>query len=282
MRLVDAAAYFDRTVCTDAYTLGSPFNGQLNVFDDSARDGTTVLRRVLSVADGTPIPARRAIQAHGQFYIIGADHIDSFNGAVIRRKYVCHRADGLAVAASADQALRALAGTSMYAGRVWVKDMKELETSSRLSAFMSIFVASTETVGVGDFVSLSGRWHLVRNVFLGAAGFLTLESDQLAADCLGTAAYSARAGNVYDAVNDVIDGATATVPVMVHRWQDDFFYRLMTSAKFEVGDVVARVSKTNVPTALAGDTFVFAGDHYNVVSVRDDGRGAWTLHARRG
>lgn len=281
MHLKDAAAFFDRMVCADAYDASRTFKGQLNLFDDSMRDGTTVVRRVLSVADTVVLPARRAVTIHGEVWLLGAVHNDSFEGAIVRAKYVAHRADGLAAAKTADQALRTLAGSTLYAGRLWVKDLKEQETSSKLSSFMNIYVAPTEVVVAGTFLQLVGRWHFVRNVFTGASGFNICEADELPSDALTTAVYSTKTGQVYNPVNDAVAaGSTPTVPLLYHRWQDDYLYRRMSALPFDDGDIVAHLSKTSIATAVVGDTFVLNGTTYRVLSVRDDGAGAWHLHGR--
>lgn len=282
MRLSQAAGYFDRTVCADAFTPFTTFLGQLNLFDDSARDGTTVVRRVLSIKPSVSLPARRTVTIHGETWMIGGSHKDSFDGEVIRDKYVIHRADGLASVKTADQALRALAGTDMYAARLWVKDLKEVEISSKASSFFNLYVPQVETVPTGRFVLLSNRWNIVRNNFVGAAGFRICEVDELPEDCLGTAAYSATAGAVYNPTLDrVAPAAPATVPVLLHRWQDDFVYHRMSADTFEPGDMVAHVSKASITTAEPGDKFTFLNVVYRVLSVRDDGANAWTLHVRR-
>lgn len=281
MRLDTASKYFDRTLCRDAYnpTTGLTFKAQLNLFDDSMRDGTTVVRRVLSCASTVVLPTRRTTKIHDEVFIIGGVHKDSFDGTVVRQKYVVQRCDGLALVRTADQALRTLAGTDMYASRLWVKDLKELETSSRLSAFLNIYTAPTETVPVGSFVLLGGRWHVIRNTFLGAAGFNVCEADELPPNALTTCSYST--SGVYDPATDTAIGSTTSVPVLQHRWQDDYAYQMMAAERFDDGDVVAHISKVSIATAKAGDGLVIGALAYRLLSVRDDGAGAWTLHARR-
>lgn len=282
MRLRDAAKRFDRTPVVDAYTGQGTFYGQLNLFDDSMRDGTTVVRRVLSLDRDVSIPARRAVTIHGEVFMIGGVHKDSFDGDVLRQKYVVHRADGLAARKTADEAIRAQAGYSLYGARLWVKDLKELEFSSRLPSFMNLYIAPTETAAAGDFILLSSRLHLVRNTFLGAAGFRICEVDELPSDALTTASYVSRTGQTYNPATDTVSGTTTSVPVIQHRWQDDYLYERLSSVTFDAGDHIVRVSKTNIATAEAGDSLTLAdGRAFKVVSVKDDGAGAWALHARR-
>jgi hypothetical protein len=282
MDLATVASFFDRTPCRDAYApTVAPIYGQLNLYDDSARDGTTVVRRVLSLAEGVALPARRALSIHNDVFIAGGVHKDSFDGDVIRNKYVLHRADGLATVKTADQALRALAGATLYAARLWVKDLKELEISSRLASFYTLYVAPTEAIALGSYVQLSSRWHIARNSFLGASGMGVVEVDELPADALTTATYSKRSGQVYDPTTGLTAAAsTAAVALLYHRWQDDYVYARMSAMKFEAGDIVANVSKTQVAAAVTGDTFVLNATTYRVMAVRDDGAGAWILHSR--
>lgn len=284
MRLLDAARFFDRTEFYDAYAPQNPlFNGQTSLYDDSLRDGTTVVRKVLSVAPGTAIPSRRCVRAHDEDFIIGGIHKDSFDGAVIREKYNLHRAEGLGELKTADQALRSLAGTSLFASRLWVKDLKELEISSKLASFLNIYVASTENVTAGKMIYLSSRWHLIRNTFVGAAGFLVCESDELPSGCITTATYTAKSAGSYNPSTDTIGGAApASVAILTHRWQDDYDYVRISADQYEQGDIVAKVSSTQVTTATPGDLFTLAsGVKYKVLSAVSDGAGVWELHSRR-
>jgi hypothetical protein len=225
MRLADASRFFDRTVCADAYAPARTFLAQLDLFDDSKRDGGTVARRVLSVAPDVALPARGVFTAHGDTYILGAGHPDSFNGAVVRKKYVSHRADGLATIMTLDQAIRSLAGgSSAYGARLWVKDQKEIQESSRLNAFFAMYFAPIETVPIGSVVALAGRWHLVRQSFVSAAGFLMCEADELPLTALSSIVYTDRTA-VYDAANDALTTSqTPTIPALWHRFQAGFDY----------------------------------------------------------
>jgi hypothetical protein len=284
MRLLDAARFFDRTEFVDAYSPTiSLFKGQTSLYDDSLRDGTTVVRKIMSVAPGVSLPARRCVKAHDEVFIVGGIHKDSFDGEVIREKYNLHRADGLGTLKTTDQALRNLAGTDLYASRLWVKDLKEMEISSKLPSFLNIYVASSETVLAGGLILLSGRWHLVRNTFVSAAGFLVCESDELPAGCLTTATYTSRAAGAYSPATDTVGAAApASVAILAHRWQDDYEYVRLAADDYEQGDIVAKVSSTQVTTADAGDTFTLAsGIKYKVLAAASDGAGAWELHCRR-
>ena len=61
MKLNKVASYFDTVVAADQYHLPTRIKGQLDLFDESKRDGVTVLRRTFSCASGTRIPTRRTL-----------------------------------------------------------------------------------------------------------------------------------------------------------------------------------------------------------------------------
>lgn len=283
MRLKDAARFFDRTSCDDAYAPGSPFLAQLDLFDDSKRDGATVARRVLMVDADVALPARGAFTAHGETFILGGVHQDSFSGSVVRKKYVCHRADGLAAVKTLEQAILGQAGTAVYGARLWVKDMKQIDVSSDLNGFFDLFFHAGETVDVGSVVDLAGRLHLVRQAYVSAAGFLAAEADELPETArTAVTAYAATGGQAYDPSTDSF-GAAAPVAcsALWHRFQAHFEYLRPAAVTFQPGDVIVNVSKADVPQAAAGDTFTMLGDDWRVRDARDNGANVWMLHAGR-
>lgn len=282
MRLADAASFFDKVVCQDAYNgAAATFLAQLDLFDDSKRDGATVARRVLSVSPSVTLPARGAVTAHGDVYVLGGEHKDSFKGNVVRRKFVAHRAEGLGAIKTLEQAILGSAGTPAYGARVWVKDMKQVDTSSELRALFDLYFAAGEPLAVGAVVSLDGRLHLVRNTYLSTAGFRLGEADELPDTTLASIAYT-RSGGSYDAVNDVIgSSAPVTVPALWHKFQTAFEYLRPSAETFRPGDITVNVSKAGVAAAGAGDTLTLLGDTWRVVDVRDNGANVWMLHCRR-
>ena len=94
MRLADAASFFDNQICVDAFNPDITFYGQLDLFDDNKRDGTTTVRRILSVADGVVLPASGAIALANSVYMLGNSHEDVFQNEVIRRGYSIEQSDG--------------------------------------------------------------------------------------------------------------------------------------------------------------------------------------------
>lgn len=280
MRLRDAARYFDQTVCADAYTPSLTFKGQLDLFDDSKREGAVVERRVLSVDADVSLPPRGVFTAHGEAFLLGALHQDSFAGYVIRRKFVCHRADGLATVQTLEQAILGTSGSASYAARAWVKDEKEIAATSALVSFYDLYFA--EVVAIGAIVTLAGRMHAVRNAYPATSGFFVCEADELPLTCVAAIVYTDKSGQVYDAASDTKGGLTpVSCSALWHRFQTQYEYLRPPADTFQPGDITVNVSKSNIATAGAGDTFTMLGSTWRVASVRDNGANVWMLHARR-
>ncbi len=279
MRLSDAAAYFDKTVCADAFAPATTFYGQLDLFDDSKRDGATVVRRVLSVAPSVTLPARRVLLIDGGYWIVGQSQDDHWAGAALRRKYVMQRADGAATYRTVAEELAGAGGTATYGAKLWVKDTKEIEISSALSPFYSVYLPSPEAPVAGQVISLAGRLHMVRGTYKTAAGFLAAEASELDAAAL-VAGVTYTAESAYDPATDTYTASNTTVNVLKIRYQDDYAYLGQADEKYAEGDCRAYVRKTQIATAKAGDRATISGTAWVVMSVADEGS-CWGLHLRR-
>lgn len=279
MRLSVAASYFDKTLCADTFNSGTTFYGQLDIFDDSKRDGATVARRVLSVDPAVVIPARRVITIAGEQWIIGTSQADSFNGASIRVKYILHRAHGAATVKSAAQVLGTAGSLATYASKLWVKDLKEVEVSSKLSGFFNIYLPTPDAIAASNVVSVLGRLHLVRNFYLSAAGFNVAECDELPIDALTVGTYTPM---TFSAANDDrTPGAGVALNVLRLRFQDLYQYLNDAEPKYVDGDLRVLIRKADVATAKVNDQFTVGGEVYEVLSVANEDAGAcWGLHLR--
>jgi hypothetical protein len=203
---------------------------------------------------------------------------DSFMGDVIRDKHVLHRSDGVTLIQTPGQVLSS-GGVSTYGSKLWLKDFKEEAISSSLEPFFHIFLTTAETVAVGQFITLAGRLHRVRSAFLSAAGFITVEADELPADALTTGTmYQSR---VYNPSSDsYVLGAATDLPVLAFRWQEDFVYPEESAEKFQPGDFVALVRKADVSPPKPGQYLVIAGVNHDVLESADDSD-CWRMHVRR-
>lgn len=275
MRLADAAKYFDKTVCADAFAPFTTFAGQLDIYDDSKRDGATIARRVLSVGPAVVMPASNVITINAVPWIVGTSQDDTFLGSVLRRKYVLHRASGAATVKTIGEAL-STGGIATYGAKQWVKDAKELEISSNLEGFFNIYLPAGTSIAAGKIIDVAGRLHLVRNCFTTVAGFLNAESNELAVDAITAATYSAVA---YTPATDTEVLTNTAVSLLRIRFQDDYAYTSESAPKLEPGDLKGYVRKAVIVTAAAGAKVTVGATVYRVLSVADEGD-AWSLHLR--
>jgi hypothetical protein len=276
MRLATAAKYFDKLLCQDAFAPTTTFYGQFDVYDDSKRDGATVVRRVLSVAPDVVIPPRRVITAAGETWIVGASNPDSYGGANLRQKYVIQRAHGVATLRTVAQAL-GTGGTPTYASKLWIKDLKEIEVSSKLHGWFNVYLSSYDTVNAGDLIEVLGRQHLVRACYLSAAGFKVAEASELGLDAVTVGTYKAM---TFSAVNDERTVASTTaLNLLKVRFQDLFVYEEQAQPKFQEGDLKALVRKADVTTAKVNDLVTVGGEDWEILTVASEGD-AWGLHLR--
>lgn len=275
MKLDAAARRFDDLVCADAYTPSIVFKGQLQLYDDSKRDGATVERRVLSVAPAVIPPARRVLSMGGREWLIGDPNPDYFQGKTIRIKYPLHGCDGLATVSTVTQILQAAPGFTAYAALMYVKGAKEVDTSSGVFDVFHLFFAALEPLVERMMVSLGGRWYLVRTLFKSAAGFLTTVVDELAEPVVEVASFGVR---TYDPLTDSNVDVFAPLTVVRVRWQSAFEYLSAGSEKYVRGDAQVMMPKTVSPKAQDGITL--SDGPWRVLSVLDETT-YWSVHLRR-
>lgn len=282
MRLSDAAAYFDNQVCADAFNPLVTFKAQLDLFDDSKRDGTTGARRIITVADSVVMPASGAITVGNQTFLVGGDHEDVFFGSVVRRSLALQRGEAANIKTLAEAAA-GTTGLATFASKIWVKDNKEVDQTSRMFPFFDIFLPSSTPGARNRVILLGGLFHLVRTIFKSAGGFTTAECNELTDTQPQTITYVDRSGQAYNAATDQTTALTAVVALALVMRFEDFYERLSSEAPKNLpGDLCLAIAKSLVAAPGTGDMWTSAaGVNYRVQTVSDDGSTSWLLHSRR-
>lgn len=275
MRLAAAARYFDRQLMTDAYGTAT-LRAQFDLFDDSKRDGGVTRRRMLSVAPGVALPARRAVASDGIVWLVGGQNPDYFAGEAIRRKYPLHMADGLASIQSFAQYLAATPGLSAYAAIDWVKSAKEIDESSELADTLNIVLAKGESLAFPSLLTLNGETYLLRQSHVSSAGFLIVNADEIGTPVSETGSFTSR---TYDAVNDTWAGTPVSVKFLRLRWQSHFRYLSQRTPNFQAGDDVL-VCLQSAATPKANDKVALSDGVWQMLTVQAEGT-CWSIHARR-
>lgn len=275
MKLSAVSNYFDRTQAYDAYTNRPAFKLQLDLYDDSKRDGVTVERRVISCKPTSVPPAAGCLRFSDANWILGRFHVDTFGGGAIRKKAIVQVADGLATIKSAAQALDNHAGRQAYAARAWEKSSKEIDESSEMYDIYSIFFHESVPIATGDVIQLSNQTHLVRDVYITEAGFRSAYVEVIEDYAVAGVTYRARTLNpVLETWGEVSESSKA----IRLRWQTWFRYDSQASARFKEGDEVFLMPFALTPRP---DHLVEAfGSTWRVIS-NDVVRGVNSVQVRR-
>lgn len=277
MKLTAAATYFDRLPVYDAYSNKELFEAQFDLFDDSKRDAVNIMRRTLSVAPLTSMPARLAIKAASQHWIVGRNpNNDTFMRGLIRTKYTVQLAHGLALLRTAGEVITNTGGSAAYAGLAWMKDWKEVEYSSRVYPYYEVYFAYGEPLTPDQFIELDGKIFRSRGVYLSEAGFQVVEADDLQT---ARVSVSYTGPTTYDPSTDTFSGSTSTVPALNVRYAADFLYEQPSVLKRQPGDLVLLVRKTDVSSPKPDDGIVFSSKSYKVISVESESD-CWNLTVR--
>jgi hypothetical protein len=274
VKLKQAATYFDRLVCQDAYGTAT-FKAQLGLFRDSMRDSSGSVRRTLSTAPNVVIPSRRVIVTDDKTWLIGESHPDYFKKGLIRCKYTLHQAEGLAHIRSFSELLADDAGVRAYAAKVWIRAAKQIEISSDLFNIFDIYFAAAETLVESCVVSLAREHYIVHDVYESEAGFRVGRASQLP-DAVVEVTLRDRA---YDPITDTWAEAMVTTDALRMRWQEHFKYFAQYSTRYEHGDQQFIVRQAEVPTVKAGDMLTWNGQPYQVEVAYDEGE-VWSIHGR--
>lgn len=272
MDLHEAACFFDDTQVYD--DLGTPlFLAQLDLYDDSKRDGVGVDRRLLSMAPANEalLPASRLVKVVGQHWVVGEVQRDTFQGEAIRHKAVLQRADESVVWGTPGQILAAVGLTTSLTGMVWTKEAKHETTTSDVRAMYTLYVAEAFAgLQPGNYARLRGTLCRVRSRYLTAGGFGAVEMFET----------SPGSERVVDYASRVFDGAagsytTTTLPdvaVLVLEAFEDYTIT-QADARIEKADKQVLVAKAAVATPKTGDSLGGLG---RVAAITDAGD-CWQL-----
>lgn len=281
MLLSATAKFFDRETFTDAFGIDT-FLGQFDPYEDMTRDGVSTQRRILSVAPDVTLPKRLVMTSDSGTFIIGGLAVDSYQGEVVRHKYVVHKATGLFAFGSTTEALADSLSGSDYAGRLWLKDMKEVLVSSEAFNLYNMYFSSTATTLTrGMVLKFLGQYYRVRNVYESGAGFRVAEASHILLGRVSTSYYSKSNEDIgeYDSDTDsYTEAAAVTLYTLQERWQDFYHNDNEAAGDFEPGDQVFSIRAEDIADPQPGD-LIGSSKEFVVISRRADGT-SWNLQVR--
>lgn len=275
MRLASAAKHFDKQIFVDAYGTTASTTGQLDLYDDGKRDSFAASRRILSVAPGVQITARRVLRLGDYTWIVGSGNPDYFKASVIRNKYILHEADGLASIKTFGQYLADTLGISAYAAAEWTKAAREIDESAALVDVAEAVLAITEILPDVGIMTLGAATYLMREPHMTSGGFQSATIEEIKAPVREIGSFI---GRTYDPVNDTWAGAGTPINFLRLRWQSHFKYVSRSTLHYQAGDDVIVCLKT-AATPKANDRVTLTDGLYQVLTVQSD-NDCWSCHVR--
>lgn len=272
MKLVDVASYFDRTPVTDPITGVQLFLAQIDNFDDARRDASAAYRRILSVRPGTIVPG--VIKLMNIVWLVGAMEPDGLE-ELHRQKYVIQRATDTLKVSSLSAFLAGTYASIHWSSPNWVKDAKQLETSSETPQIYDVALPSNASVAAQTILWATGSAYLVLAPHPVASGLIL-------ATCLKLEQSAPVVVNIQTRTYNPVTGTYSTpagssINALRVRWQSLFAYGSQASDRYQEGDV-AIVLPTG--TAATTNTLVtLLGATYQTLAVLNVA-GAVVLHAR--
>ena len=271
------ATHFDDIAISDAYTDQPLFYAQLSTFLDASPDGSVAQRRVMSAAPGITLPVRRAIKAFGESWLVGAANVDGIYGEVIRQSFWTKKVSDTFNKLTPGEAALNLAGMSLLGHRSYLKDTVNGVTDAEYDPFWELFFVPYEEVKKGDFLRAGSTYYRVRSAHLEIDGLTNAACDEL--DQGASVSVTLHTAGVYDPVNDVYSGTTATVTALTfdrYKWYDQ---QTEADLKSMSGDMNLFIAVSSA-TPVVGDKVSIAAREWSVLAVTADSD-AWACHIRR-
>lgn len=273
MKLSNVVKRFNNTPYFCAYTGDEMGYGQLDVWDDSKRDGLTVQRRIFEVEVGSPMPQRGVITFEGDHWLVGHLNKDLFRGKVHREKYVLHQAEEKVDYRSIKEHLEDAEGVGIFAARVWTKTAAQVEISSEKFNQMQVFTSRSEPVEVGDVFTFSEKQYISTEVYPSTAGHQVSICEELDAEALEVGEIIAEK---YNPITEEMTAVKTPIKVFKLRWQSHFDYLSLATPNFERGDIQGATL-----TPLDNGTIVTLSDvRWKVQHMQPKG-GVYFHHLRR-
>lgn len=275
MRLKAAAVYFDDTPVADGYTGAFLWQCQFSSFNDANAVGSTSTRRILSIAPGLALPARRVVKIFDDRWLVGDGNPDSWKASQIRQSFNMKKATTLAAILTPAQACLGAAGITAYAQQIYFKDSVNTLNNADYDPFWNFFFAPGEPVGKGSYLRAGSQLYRVRSSYLPLEDLRICQSDEVDAGPL-TAVFATGA---YDPLSDSVSGGTVTTSVLMMDFTKAYNYLTQASDRVAAGDMNALVPAAAL-TPETGKTVTIAGEVWRILTKSVEGD-CWLLHLRR-
>lgn len=280
MRLKSAARYFDTCPVYDAYSGNLLFKVQTSTFLESAAEGSTAARRVISLDPSLTIPAHNCILALGQLWVVGASNPDEWKGSAIRKAYWTKLVTDNFTLLTPGQAALAGSGTPVFGSKQYLKDTPNTLTDSELDPMWDIAISSNSAASRGYFLKSANTLYRVRVAYNDLDGFLTCQSDEVDQKLVyASIASTAR----YDPVTDRYSPTIVTTTSILLDYGKSYVKTTATGIQPVAGDMSMILAKAAVAVSVGQEVTIqesrYKGN-WRVLAVTEE-HDSLNLHIRR-
>ncbi len=280
MRLKSAARYFDTCPVYDAYSGAYLFKMQTSTFLESAVEGSTAARRVVSLDPALTPPTHSAILAVNVLMLLGGETIDEWAGEAIRKAYWVKTVTDNFSMLTPGQAALGSAGTACFGQKKFLRETINTATDSELDPMWRIFLSKSLNPARGTILKSATTLYRVRMGFEDVDGFRTVQCDELDSPVVRV---TMTANRVYDPVTDTYKPSTVTYQALAIDASKAYADMSEASEKVKPGDISLVVSKSSATPGM-GTEYSFATGCYqgrwSVVAVMSE-LDSWLLQLRR-
>lgn len=276
MKFSSVSKVFDTIETFDAYSGRYLFKSQPGSFETSNPEGSVARRRVLSVAPGLTMPARRVIRLLNELWIVGAGSSDGMFGRNVRDSYWMRKATDFATVRTPGQAALNAGGFTAYCMREYLKDTVDASTTADYYAQYETHFAISELVTSGGYIVTPTKLFRVRAARDDVAGFLMASTDDVGLEALVTATFTTSS---YTPSTDTNTTISTAVPALLINRARLFRLETQSDARYLAGDHTLLVAKSSI-TPEPGQEITVDSRKWRIEQVTTE-QDAWSLHIRR-
>ena len=275
MRLKNAARYFDDTPVYEGYAGAYLWDCQFSSFNDANAVGSTSTRRILSIAPGLALPARRVLSIFDDHWLVGDGNPDAWKAGQIRQSFNMKKATAQAEILTPAQACLGQPGVSAYTHAIYFKDTVNTLNDADYDPFWNYYFAPAEPVDKGSYLRVNGRLYRVRSSYVPLEDLRIAQSDEVD---LGPLAATFDAGT-YNPLTDSFSASPLSAQVLMMDFTKAYHYLTQASESVAKGDMNALVPAATL-TPEPGKTVTISSVAWRILSRSAEGD-CWLLHLRR-
>jgi hypothetical protein len=281
MKLRNAARYFDTCPVYDGYSGAVLYKVQTSTFLESAVEGSTAARRVISMADNLTVPPHNVLLALGELWLVGASNPDEWKGSTIRKAYWTKKVTDELRLFSVTDLIMGATGVQLYGQKKYLRETINNPTDAELDPMWDIYVSKNAAVERSMFFRTGSTLYRIRIAYVDVDGFMTCQSDEVD-EPLADVIFNTVAS--YDPVSDRYAPGQMYTKGVTLDYAKSFSKESLADLKPEVGDLSLIVSKLYSLPKTGDSVLIQAGNRYagqwRILNTLSEGD-SWNLHIRR-